>query len=115
MQRTDLECLSRQQWDSEQPLRAIVRCCAAVLVLVVLAVPAHAQYRTSIQGTVADPQGAVIPGTVADPQGAVIPGATLTLTNKSTNETEVRTSNGEGIFNFNALPADHFTLVVERQ
>jgi hypothetical protein len=103
MQRTDLECLSRQQWDSEQPLRAIVRCCAAVLVLVVLAVPAHAQYRTSIQGT------------VADPQGAVIPGATLTLTNKSTNETEVRTSNGEGIFNFNALPADHFTLVVERQ
>jgi hypothetical protein len=103
MQRTDLECLSRQQWDSEQPLRAIVRCCAAVLVLVVLAVPAHAQYRTSIQGT------------VADPQGAVIPGATLTLTNKSTNETVVRTSNGEGIFNFNALPADHFTLVVERQ
>jgi hypothetical protein len=52
---------------------------------------------------------------VADPQGAVIPGATLTLTNKSTNETVVRTSNGEGIFNFNALPADHFTLVVERQ
>jgi len=103
MQRTDLECLSRQQWDSEQPLRAIVRWCAAVLVLVILAVPAHAQYRTSIQGT------------VADPQGAVIPGATLTLTNKSTNETVVRTSNGEGIFNFNALPADHFTLVVERQ
>jgi hypothetical protein len=103
MQRTDLECLSRRQWDSEQPLRAIVRCCAAVLVLVILAVPAHAQYRTSIQGT------------VADPQGAVIPGATLTLTNKSTNETVVRTSNGEGIFNFNALPADHFTLVVERQ
>ena len=103
MQRTDLECLSRQQWDSEQPLRAIARWCSAVLVLVILAIPAHAQYRTSIQGT------------VADPQGAVIPGATLTLTNKSTNETVVRTSNGEGIFNFNALPADHFTLVVERQ
>jgi hypothetical protein len=26
-----------------------------------------------------------------------------------------RTSNEEGIFNFNALPADHFTLVVEMQ
>ena len=67
-----------------------------------MAAPAHAQYRASIQGT------------VADPTGAFVPGATLTLTNKSTNETVVRTSNSEGIFNFNALPADHFTLVATR-
>jgi hypothetical protein len=76
---------------------------AALCLFILIAVPAHAQFRTSIQGT------------VADPTGAVVPGATLTLTNKSTNETVVRTSNDEGIFNFNALPADRFTLVVERQ
>jgi hypothetical protein len=75
---------------------------AALLLLACFAMPAQAQYRASIQGT------------VADPTGALIPGATLTLTNKATNETVVRTSNDEGIFNFNALPADHFTLVITR-
>jgi len=73
-----------------------------LLLLVFFASPSQAQYRASIQGS------------VTDPTGAVIPDATLTLTNPATNETVVRTSNGEGIFNFNALPADHFTLVVTR-
>jgi hypothetical protein len=72
-----------------------------MLLLVFFAVSAHAQYRTAIQGT------------VTDSTGALIPGATLTLTNQATNETVVRTSNEAGIFNFNALPADHFNLVVE--
>ena len=72
------------------------------LLLVFFALPAHAQYRTSIQGS------------VTDPQGSVIPGATLTLKNLSTNGTIVRTSNDAGVFNFNALPADHFSLVAER-
>jgi hypothetical protein len=62
---------------------------------------AHAQFRTSVQGV------------VTDPTGAVIPGATLTLKNNSTNETVVRTSNDAGIFNFNALPSDVFTLTVD--
>jgi hypothetical protein len=75
----------------------------AFLLFVLLAVPAHAQFRTSIQGV------------VTDPNAAVVPGATLTLTDLATNKTIVQTSNGEGIFNFNALPADHFTLVVEQQ
>ncbi|MGA3009441.1 MAG: TonB-dependent receptor [Terracidiphilus sp.] len=76
---------------------------AMFLLLALFAVPAHAQFRTSIQGT------------VTDSSGAVVPGATLTLTDLGTNKTIVQTSNGEGIFNFNALPADHFTLVVEQQ
>ncbi len=46
-----------------------------------LAMPALPQFRTSIQGT------------VTDSTGAVIPGATLTLKNLATNETVVRTSN----------------------
>jgi hypothetical protein len=62
---------------------------------------AHAQFRTSVQGV------------VTDPTGAVIPGATLTLKNNSTNETVVRTSDSTGVFNFNALPADKFTLTVD--
>ncbi len=64
---------------------------------------ARAQFRTSIQGV------------VTDPTGAVIPGATLKLKNNATNETVVRTSNGDGVFNFNALPSDTFTLTVDRQ
>jgi hypothetical protein len=63
---------------------------------------AHAQYRTSIQGV------------VSDPTGAVIPGATLTLTNNGTNEKQVRNSDANGIYNFNALPPDTFTLVVTK-
>ncbi len=62
----------------------------------------HAQYRASIQGV------------VTDPTGAVIPGATLTLTDTGTNEKQVRTSDASGIYNFNALPPDTFTLVVEK-
>ena len=64
---------------------------------------AHAQYRTSIQGV------------VTDTSGAVIPDATLTLTNTGTNQKQVRTSNAAGVYNFNALPADVFKLVVTRE
>jgi hypothetical protein len=75
---------------------------ALFLLIASFAAPAHAQYRTSIQGV------------VTDPQGAVIPGATLTLTDQATSATVVRTSNATGVFNFNALPADLFTLLAER-
>jgi hypothetical protein len=63
----------------------------------------HAQYRTSIQGV------------VTDSTGAVVPGATLTLTDPATNATQVRTSNDDGIFNFNALANTQYRLEVERQ
>jgi hypothetical protein len=66
------------------------------------ATSAVAQFRTSIQGV------------VTDTTGAVIPGATLTLKNLATNETLTRTSGGDGVYNFNALPADHFQLIVEK-
>ena len=80
--------------------------CSALSALVLFATMftasfAHAQFRTSVQGV------------VTDPTGAVIPGATLTLKNNSTNETVVRTSDNTGVFNFNALPADTFTLTVD--
>ena len=75
---------------------------AAAIIFSASTVPAFAQYRTSIQGV------------VTDPEGAVVPGATLTLKNLSTNGTVVRTSDEAGVFNFNALPADHFSLTVVR-
>ena len=63
---------------------------------------AYAQYRTSIQGS------------VTDPDGSVVPGAKLTLIDKATNATQVRTSGDDGVYNFNALPADNFKLTVEK-
>ncbi len=77
----------------------------ALFMLVAIALTsgiAFAQYRASIQGTVTDTQGGVIPGTK------------LTLTNLQTNETQERTSNEVGIYSFNALPASRFKLVVEK-
>ena len=81
---------------------SVAWCFAAMLLLFTAASPLHAQYRASIQGT------------VTDTTGAVIPGATLTLTDLGTNESQVRTSDDAGVFSFNALPADKFSLVVER-
>ncbi len=80
---------------------ALTRTSVAGAAIALCATSAHAQFRTSIQGT------------VTDTTGALIPGATLTLKNDATNETVVRTSNADGVFNFNALPAAHFTLTVD--
>ena len=75
--------------------------CAFVFATAAFSAPAaHAQFRTSIQGT------------VTDPAGAVIPGATLTLTDTDTNHVITATSNASGVYNFNALPPDHFNLTV---
>lgn len=88
-------------------IKGCIRCCrltaliAALLMAVGLSPMAHAQFRASIQGT------------VTDTQGGVIPGAKLTLVNTQTNETQTRTTNGAGVYSFNALPAATFTLTVE--
>jgi hypothetical protein len=81
---------------------AIVRAASLVLVVFFFASMAQAQYRTSIQGV------------VTDPSGAVVPGANLTLINPATGEKQVRVSNDAGVFNFNALPAARFRLEVEK-
>lgn len=59
---------------------------------------AHAQFRASIQGT------------VTDTTGAVIPNATVTLKDNATNATQTATSNGEGVYNFAQLAPDRYTL-----
>jgi hypothetical protein len=75
----------------------------AALFPLLIALPVQAQYRTSIQGV------------VTDTTGALVPGATLTLTDIGTNAKQVRHSDSKGIYNFNALPADKFTLVIEKK
>jgi hypothetical protein len=63
----------------------------------------QAQFRGSLRGT------------VTDPQGAVVPGATVTLIDKNTNHTMVSTSDGNGIYQFNALPPAPYKLTAEAQ
>ena len=72
----------------------------SVAAVVLCAGTLHAQFRTAIQGT------------VTDPQGAIVPGATLTLLDTDTNRTVTATSNASGVYNFSALPSDHFNLTV---
>ena len=74
----------------------------AILMLLSAALPAHAQFRASLRGT------------VTDASGAVVPGATVTLVDKGTNEERQATSNELGIYTFNALPADQYRLAVEK-
>ena len=61
---------------------------------------AQAQYRGSLHGT------------VTDPQGAVVSGATVTLLDTATNRKSVSTTDANGIYHFNALPANTFQLTV---
>jgi hypothetical protein len=76
---------------------ALVRIAGTACVLFA-GVSANAQFRASIQGT------------VTDPDGAVVPGAQISLKDNGTNHVITTTSNSSGTYNFNALPADHFTL-----
>src|SRR3712207_6954940 len=47
---------------------------------------AHAQFRANVQGT------------VTDPNGAVVPGATVTLTSKETGKTQQVAASAEGFY-----------------
>jgi hypothetical protein len=78
-----------------------VRVALLIFTTFFLATLVEAQYRTSIQGT------------VTDPTGAVVSGATLTLTNPATGQKWVTTSNDTGVYNFNALAAAPFRLEAE--
>src|SRR5260370_13378714 len=73
-----------------------------ILILAFCALPPYAQYRASIQGV------------ATDPDGATVSGATLTLTNLETNQKLTATTDGNGIYNFNALPPSKYSLAVEK-
>ena len=71
--------------------------------LFLLVTSSFAQFRASLQGT------------VTDEQGAVIPGATVTLTSKETNNIRTATSSDAGVYSIPALAPGLYTLAVEKQ
>jgi len=54
-------------------------------------------------------------GTITDQQGAVVPNATVTLTNRGTNRTQTATSNGEGVYTFDAVPRGDYKVDVQQK
>lgn len=58
---------------------------------------------------------ASISGTVKDSTGAVLVGASVTATNTATGVSQTVTSNGDGAYNFPALPPGKYVLEVRQQ
>jgi len=54
-----------------------------------------------------------IQGTVVDPQGAVIPNASVTITNAGTNRAVQVNSNGEGLFSLPSLDPGPYSVQVK--
>jgi hypothetical protein len=66
-----------------------------------MAAPAlHAQFGGSMNGT------------VTDPSGAVVPGATVKLTNPATQATRTATTNSTGFYTFTELPPGNYAVTV---
>ncbi|MGA3133413.1 MAG: carboxypeptidase-like regulatory domain-containing protein [Terracidiphilus sp.] len=83
--------------------RSVIRCLAALLLLPLSILPANAQYGASLQGT------------VTDTTGAVVPGASVTLVDEETNRTIIAVSGNTGLFTFNQLAPSQYTISVSRE
>ncbi|MGH9582810.1 MAG: TonB-dependent receptor domain-containing protein, partial [Bryobacteraceae bacterium] len=68
--------------------------------LLFTSLPAAAQYNASLQGT------------IQDPSGGLIPNAGVKLENNGTHSTQKATSNNQGFYRFEHLPAGTYTLTV---
>jgi hypothetical protein len=77
----------------------------AVLAVLVLWVPAAKAQSSS----------ATLDGTVLDQSGAIVPDANIILKNQASGDERTVVSNGEGFFNFAAVPPGNYTLRVTRQ
>lgn len=76
---------------------AVAASCAA---LALFAAPVWAQFTSSIEGT------------VTDSSGAVVPGATVTATNEEDGTSQSLTTGGAGYYRFVALPAAQYSVKV---
>lgn len=63
----------------------------------------------------AQSSSATLSGTVLDATGAIIPGATVTLKNQASGDVRKGVTNGDGFFNFAAVPPGTYTVRVVRQ
>ncbi len=78
-------------------MRAVL--CLAMVLFVAL--PAGAQFKAGIQGT------------IKDTSGAVIPGAAITVTSRETNKTYTTISGGRGFYRVDGLAPGQYTVSVE--
>lgn len=72
------------------------------LILLMLAGIASAQFRASVQGT------------ITDTSGGIIPEATVTLTNKGTNRAQTVTASEDGFYRLSGLPPGEYSISVEK-
>lgn len=75
----------------------------AITFVLVFSIVATAQFRAGMQGT------------ISDSNGAAVPGATITLLNKSTNQTQSTTTNADGFYRFSTLTPGSYTVTVEKE
>ena len=75
-----------------------------ILVLAAAATPAAAQ---TIRST--------LTGTVTDPNSAVVPGVAVTATNVATNISTTAKTNNEGLYTFTALTPGEYAIAVEQK
>jgi len=86
------------------PIRQRFVVASALLVTFALASPAAwAQFSSTLEGT------------VTDPSGAVVPGATVTVTNEATGVSQTMPTTSAGLYRFPALPGGVYTLKVTLQ
>ncbi|HZR66859.1 MAG TPA: carboxypeptidase regulatory-like domain-containing protein, partial [Terriglobales bacterium] len=71
-----------------------------VPLLILSVVPASAQFSSSVDGT------------VTDPSGAVVPNASVTLTNNQTGVTQKMVASSAGYFRFASLPPSIYTVAI---
>ena len=79
-----------------------LRFLSMVAIVLVAALSASAQYRAGIQGT------------ILDPQGAVVEGAKVTVTANDTGLSQEATSDASGVYNIFRLAPGLYTVVVEK-
>src|SRR5712672_315670 len=65
--------------------------------------------------TTAQVSNGSISGSIADPQGAGVPNATVTATNKATNQVLTATSDNSGLFRLGPLPPGTYRIEVSKQ
>lgn len=74
-----------------------------IALLAIFSIIANAQFRAGIQGV------------VTDNAGGTVPGATVTLTNKETNQTQTTETSDDGFYRFSNLAPGLYSVSVEKQ
>ena len=74
--------------------------CAVVLMLLCATTAAWAQFASSLEGT------------ITDSTGGLIPGASVSILNEATGATQTVTTTGAGYYRFAALPGATYTVRV---